>query len=163
MRLQTVLAQDSIPTPTPDPESILPPSGGGEITIAGAGDEPPSVELNKNFTGAWKARVKRPAIRKLFAHISEDSFGSSIITLKLCVKDGKLSGTVHQGGVFVKGVISSQTIISKNEVEFVAKSKDGKTTTIRLKLTGERTLIGTFLDGHTFNGRKVSHLICIRT
>lgn len=161
------IAQDTSPTPeatstpevtptpesTPDPESILPPSGGGEITIATAG-------LNNNFTGIWKARVKRPApetsLRKLLAHIIDDSFGSSIITFKLCVKEGRLEGIVQQGGVFIKGVITSQTVISIDEVEFTAKSKDGRTAQIKLRLTGERSFVGTFIDGHTFEGRKLN-------
>lgn len=147
-------------TPTPNPE--------GTTTL-----------LSKNFTGIWKARVRRPettdgsstsssggsettssssgdTTTTTLAHISTELFGSSIITFKLCVKDGKLEGTVQQGGVLIKGVITEQTIISENEVEFTAEGREGRTANIRLKLTGEREFIGTFADGHTFDGRKLN-------
>lgn len=94
--------------------------------------------------------------RTTLAHIDAGFAGSRIITFKLCVKDGKLEGLVHQGGVFLTGKITSQTIISENEVEFTAESKDGKTAMIHLKLTGSRQFIGTFADGHTFEGRKLN-------
>lgn len=90
------------------------------------------------------------------AHLSDGSLGSNIITFKLCVKDGKLEGFVQQGGAFLLGKIVSQNVISENEVEFTAESKDGKTAKIKLKLTGERQFIGTFADGHTFEGRKLN-------
>ncbi|MBI2996623.1 MAG: hypothetical protein HYY52_07990 [Candidatus Melainabacteria bacterium] len=98
---------------------------------------------------------KTPA-RKLLAHITDDSPSSNIITFKLCVKEGKLEGTVHQGGAFLNGVITGQTIISENEVELTALSQDSKTTKIKLKLTGDRQFQVMFTDGHTSEGRKLN-------
>lgn len=98
---------------------------------------------------------KTPA-RKLLAHITDNSSGSNIITFKLCVREGKLEGTVHQGGAFLNGVITEQTIISDNEVEFTALSQDSKTTKMKLKLTGDRQLQVVFTDGHTLEGRKLN-------
>lgn len=95
-------------------------------------------------------------VTNILAHLDNDTRGSGIITFKLCVRDGELEGVVHQGGVFINGKIISQKVISENEVEFTATDKNGRTATIRLKLTGERQFIGTFADGHTFEGRKVS-------
>ena len=103
-----------------------------------------SVTLSTKFTGIWKTEVK------------SSSPASSIITFKLCVRDGKLEGTVQQGGAFLNGVIKEQTIISENEVDFTAQSQDGKTARIHLKLTGDRQFTGTFADGRPLEGRKLN-------
>ncbi|MBI3591053.1 MAG: hypothetical protein HY094_06740 [Candidatus Melainabacteria bacterium] len=108
-----------------------------------------------NTSGGMVSNISR----KTLNHISNEAFGSSIIILKLCVKDGKLSGTVQQGGVFINGIITSQTIISKNEVEITAESKDGTIAEIKLKLTGKRQLVGTFTDGHTFEAKKINSFL----
>ena len=113
------------------------------------------VTLNKNFTGVWVGRIKRVRSIRALAHVSETTFGSSMLTFKLCVKDGKLNGTVSQSGVLTDGVITSQSIVSENEIEITAMGKNDISTTINLKLTGNRQFIGTFSDGHTFEARKV--------
>ena len=95
--------------------------------------------------------------REFLAHLASDVPGSRVLTFKLCVKDdGTLEGTVHQGGVFLNGMITEQTIISADEVEFTVESQDGKTARIHLKLTAEREFAGTFVDGHEFIGRKLN-------
>jgi hypothetical protein len=161
------------PTPTPNPEEVLPPTGGGEITAANG------IALNRNFTGIWKARVKRPETGSSggdeftssssssgdtnpirLAHAVSNVFGSNIITFRLCVVDGELKGFVQQGGVFIMGAITSSTNLSENEVMFEVESRDGEHATITLKLTGEREFIGTFADGHTFEGRKLNPRGC---
>lgn len=93
---------------------------------------------------------------RALAHLDEAVKGGNIITFKLCVKDGKLEGSVHQGRAFITGKITSQTVISPDEIEFIAESKDRKTAMIHLKLTGKRQFIGTFADTHTFEGRKLN-------
>ena len=103
-----------------------------------------SVTLSTKFTGIWKTEV------------TSSSIASSIITFKLCVRDGKLEGTVQQGGAFLNGVIKEQTIISENEVDFTAQSQDGKTAKIHLKLTGDRQFTGTFANGSPLEGRKLN-------
>jgi len=95
--------------------------------------------------------------RKPLAHINEGFAGSRIITLKLCVKNGRLEGTIHQKDVFDNANITSQNIISENEVEINAKSKDGKIAIIHLKLAGDRHFTGKFLDGHEFKGKKLNN------
>lgn len=93
---------------------------------------------------------------RVLAHLDEAGKGGNIITFKLCVKDGKLEGSVHQGRAFITGKITSQTVISPDEIEFIAESKDRKTAMIHLKLTGKRQFMGTFADTHTFEGRKLN-------
>lgn len=165
------------------------------------------ITLNKNFTGVWKARVKRIVTtpsssssgsnclvciqvvpdcepgqtlvpqscnecahcinntssgggisRKSFFHLSNEHFGSNIVTFKLCVRNGKLEGTIQQGGIFLNGMITSQNIISENTVEITAESKNDKTAKIILMLTGNRQFTGTFSDGHTFEAKKLNPL-----
>ena len=93
---------------------------------------------------------------RILEHIDSEKFGSSIITFKLCVKDGKLEGIVQEGGVFINGKIISQNVISENEVEITAESKDGKTTKIKLKFISGREFLGTFEDGHEFTAKKLN-------
>ena len=81
---------------------------------------------------------------------------SRIITLKLCVKNGKLEGIVHQGGVIDKGSIISQNIISQNEVIVTIQDKGGKTETLDLKLQSNKFLSGSFASGKIFQAKRVS-------
>ncbi|MBI3591054.1 MAG: hypothetical protein HY094_06745 [Candidatus Melainabacteria bacterium] len=154
-------------------------SGSGVVATSSSSGSTTQVSLSSNFNGVWKARVERPIISanssssssgavvssssssgtvstRLAAHLSDGFRGSNIITFKLCVKDGKLEGIVQQGGAFIGGKITSQTIISENEVEFTVTSKDGRTAKIRLKLVADNKFEGTFADGHKFIGRKLN-------
>lgn len=81
---------------------------------------------------------------------------SRVIALKLCVRDGKLEGVLHQGGVFDKAVITSQNVVSENEVVVDLQDKKGKTAKLTLQLLGERQLRGTFDNGQIFNARKLN-------
>lgn len=83
--------------------------------------------------------------------------GSRIITLKLCVKDdGALDGVIHIGGTLENAAITSQTIISENEVTVNLKDRKERSATLTLKLTGDRQLEGTFADGKSFKARKLN-------
>lgn len=136
-----------------------------------------SGTLSNNFTGIWKARVpkERPSTSSSSGDISSSSSsssgsievtrkahldignkGASIISFKLCVKDGRLEGIVHQGGTILTGVIKEQNVISENEVEFTAEGRNDRTAMIYLKLTGDRQFVGRFVDGHEFIGRKLN-------
>lgn len=151
-------------------------SSSGEISSTSSSGSA-GVTLNKNFTGIWKARVpkERPSTSSSSGDISSSSSsssgsievtrkahldignkGASIISFKLCVKDGKLEGIVHQGGTILTGVIKEQNVISENEVEFTAEGRNDRTAMIYLKLTGDRQFVGRFLDGHEFEGRKLN-------
>ena len=82
------------------------------------------------------------------------------LTLRLCVKDGSLGGTIEQGNSFKGKIISqeiiSQEIISGNEVLVTVEDKDNKTLTITLKLTGKRNMLITFENADSFKARKLS-------
>ena len=110
--------------------------------------------VNATVSGSSSGSV---VSREFLAHLASDVPGSRVLTFKLCVnKDGKLEGDVQQGGALIGGMITTQNVISADEVEFNVESRDGKTAHIKLKLTGERQFIGTFADGHEFEGRKLN-------
>lgn len=121
-------------------------SGGASSTSSSSSGEATSTSSSGGIEATRKAHLDGDSGNK----------GASIISFKLCVKDGKLEGVIHQGGTFLNGVIKEQTIISENEVEFLAEDKEDRTAMIHLKLTGERQFIGRFEDGHEFEGRKLN-------
>lgn len=156
-------------------------SGECVITSSGASTSSSSSSgalagLNSNFTGVWKAELPKPhkatssssSGNNVEAQVTSSSSGgkdehpegpkgSRIITFKLCIKDGSLVGsTVEQGGVLNMGIITSQTIISPDEVSVNIEGNKGAKATIDLKLTNEREFAGTFADGHTFKARKLN-------
>ncbi len=89
-------------------------------------------------------------------HLDEGFKGSRILTLNLCVKNGLLSGTVTQTGVAENAQITLQEIISKKEIKIIVNDFNGIASDITLKLIGDRTLLGTFSDGHTFKARRTA-------
>lgn len=89
-------------------------------------------------------------------HINESFSGSKIITLKLCVKDGQLEGTIHQGRVIDNGTIISTDIISENEVNLTVEDKNKVSVVLNLKLLNGRKMTIAFGDGHIFEARKLS-------
>ena len=133
-----------------------------------SGSENTGLELNPAFTGVWKAKLQKgkptssssggAVTTRISFHLNEEDSrpASPVITFKLCVKDGNLEGTVQQGGAFINSMITSSTVISENEVEFIAEIKDDGSRKIKLILNNDREFAGTFEDGHTFTGRKLN-------
>ena len=66
---------------------------------------------------------------------------SKIITLKLCVKDGRLFGRFLKIGRIKNGIITSEKIISENEVEVVVKDKKEGKEKLSLKLTDGKSIL----------------------
>lgn len=129
-------------------EIVSSSSSSGDSGEVSSSSSSSSGEISTSSSGSIEA------IRK--THLDIGNKGASVITFKLCVIDGKLEGIVHQGGAFLMGAIKEQNIISENEIEFTAEDKDGKTAMIHLNLTGDRQFVGTFADGHEFEGRKLN-------
>ncbi|KAF0209257.1 MAG: hypothetical protein FD167_5451, partial [bacterium] len=88
-------------------EVVSTSSSSGDISSSSSG------EISTSSSGGIEATRK--------AHLDIGNKGASVISFKLCVKDGKLEGIVHQGGTFLTGVIKEQNIISENEIEFTAE------------------------------------------
>src|SRR3989338_2228107 len=119
-------------------------SSSGEVVTSSSSSSSGVIVLNKDFTGVWKAKVSRcipvqatsssSSVQVVTSSSSSGGTelcvdqGSVVITLKLCVRDGKLEGVLHQGGVFDKAVIDSQTIISQDEVVVNLKDKPATAT-----------------------------------
>ena len=131
-----------------------------------------STSLSDNFTGIWKAFVNKPASTSSSSgfisssgsihtrHGESGGRGSSNVTLKLCVNNGQISGVIQRGGILNNGNITSQTLISPNEVTVGVTDKDDKTDTINLKLVADKQLLITFGNSETANGRKLNPLGC---
>lgn len=90
----------------------------------------------------------------LLAHVTEGSKKPKVITLKLCVRNGAIEGTIQQALSFINAGIESQTIISENEVRVTAKDREERTATFTLKLTGDNKMNVTFEDGDVFETKK---------
>lgn len=134
-------------------------SSSGAVTTSSSGSgTPTTIVLSNNFTGIWKARLTKGSTNSSTSSSgsSEGPVGSRIVTLKLCVKDGKLEGTVQQGGVIEEGNITSQNVISASEVSVTVKDKKNKSITLTLKLLSERQMTVTFADGRTADARKLN-------
>ncbi len=87
---------------------------------------------------------------------------SRIIKLKLCLVDGKIQGTVQQGGILNKGTIISQTVFAPSNVVLNIRDNKGKSHTLTLKLLNEgKKLHGTFSYGIGFDARKLKAADCI--
>lgn len=132
-------------------------SSGGTVSSSSSG-APTAISLNNSFTGIWKARLIKGSTNPSTSSSgsSEEPVGSRIVTLKLCIKDGKLEGTVQQGGVIEEGNITSQNVVSANEVSVTVKDKKNKSITLTLKLLSDRQMTVTFADGRTADARKLN-------
>lgn len=95
-----------------------------------------------------------------FGPCAGQSGNSGIITLDLCVKEGRLEGTVNQNGFIDNGIITSQDVITPVKVVVTIQDKNGKIETLTLKLHSMfgRFLRGAFSSGKTFIARKVNRL-----
>ena len=85
---------------------------------------------------------------------------SHIITLKFCLVDGKIQGTVQHSGILNKGTIISQTVFASNNVVLSIKDSKGKINTLTLRLEDGKKLHGTFSYGLGFNARKLKTTGC---
>ena len=87
------------------------------------------------------------------------------ISLKLCVKNAILSGTSSPFGILESdSMITSQKIISANEIEVTFQDENENSETVTLKLKNPRRLIIRFLTEHTARAKKISNNIeCFET
>jgi hypothetical protein len=88
------------------------------------------------------------------------SKASHTITLKLCIVDGQIQGTVQQGGILNKGTIISQTVFAPSNVVLNIQDNKGRLSTLTLKLLEGKKLHGTFSYGLGFNARKLKTSNC---
>ena len=97
-----------------------------------------NILINKAFTGAWEGLAKNAK-------------------LKLCVKGGRLEGSISQGSVIKNGVIDSQSTISENELFVFVKGDKDRTAKIHLKLLGNRQLQISPENKNSLRAKKTNH------
>ncbi len=124
-------------------------SSGSGISSSSTSSTGGPVTLSEEFTGIWRAEVERTVT----VNGTTISKGSRIITTKLCLDNGILKGFVQQPGVLTRGVITSQNVISANEVELQLQDISGKTSSIHFTLADGK-LNGTFSNGIVFSAIK---------
>ena len=143
-----------------------------------------TLSLNPNFSGIWKGRNIKPYVnpnslidcveiqncptKKLHCKQNEIFLpqtctkcarcvtASKTITIKLCINDGQIKGTVNHNGILNNGTVISQTILTENVVILNLKDINSETATLTLQLIGSKKLSGTFSYGIGFDGRKTS-------
>lgn len=145
-----------------------------------------SIALNKNFAGFWRGKILNcngggvsidsdcivcPQIAILcikdFTYVPqtchkcghcEKCKSSKIITLKLCIKDQVLEGTVNIPKNIENGIITSQNIISNNEISITIQTNDNLTRDLNLKLTDNKHLLISIDEEQAFEVKKLSSL-----
>lgn len=102
-----------------------------------------SPKLNLNFKGVWRGTVKQSLTQK-----------KKIITLRLCVNNGELQGTVKVPGVFDLSDIVSQEVQSENEVSIDVADENDNIITLILKLLNNKSMQIKLEDGSEGKIRK---------
>ena len=147
-----------------------------------------SIILDNNFIGTWQGRNPVPEFsstslancetlvdcpqknthcdhEKLYLVQTCDMCArcvkaSHTITLKLCLVDGEIQGTVQHSGILNKGTIISQTVFAPSNVVLNIRDNKGRMSTLTLKLLEGKKLHGTFSYGIGFNARKLKSVGC---
>ena len=145
------------PAPSSTPSNTSTPSA-TPVASPTPQTSPSAAPSSTPATSATPAANSSPVVvRTLFTQL-DDTFGSRIITLRLCVKEGKLEGVIHRGGGFINGRIVSQEVISPEEVIVTVESAEGETEVLTLRLTGDREMVITFANGKELVARKLNPL-----
>lgn len=148
-----------------------------------------SITLDDNFIGTWQGKTPIPEFSSTSlvnceelvscpqknTHCDHNELylvqtcdmcarcvkASHTITLKLCIVDGKIQGTVQHSGILNKGTIISQTVFASGNVVLNIQDNKGKLSTLTLSLLdGGKKLHGTFSYGIGFNARKLKASSC---
>ncbi len=93
--------------------------------------------VSDSFTGVWQGKVSQVISKKKSTIVAD-------IALTLCVKDGKLSGTVNQEGVYSGAAITPTQVISKRDVVVTLNDMQGNPKLLRLVSVGSKKLNGSF-------------------
>ena len=102
--------------------------------------------INKNFSGIWRGRIDRKPGQRFL----------SPVLLKLCVRNGKITETVHIPKILESAVIVSQNIISENIIELTVTDRLNNSRLLTLELLNRRIISGVLDSGETFKVRKIS-------
>ena len=93
--------------------------------------------VSDSFTGVWQGKVSQILSKNKSSIIGD-------IALTLCVRDGKLNGTVNQEGVYSGADITPTQVISKRDVIVILNDTQGDIHTLRLVNVGSKKINGSF-------------------
>ncbi len=129
---------------------------------SGSISKPATPVSNSTSSGSTSTMLTgKPQVSTQAGTLSSSSSGGTkpisqgLITLQLCLINGKLEGTIREGEQ-EKLSIGSQKIISENEVIVDISHQNNKTDKLKLKLLSNRQLKGHFDNGRIFKARKVN-------
>ena len=105
--------------------------------------------VSDRFTGVWQGNVSQIISKKKSSIIGN-------IALILCVKDGKLNGTVNQEGVYSGAAITPIRVHSKKDVDVTLNDMQGDIHTLRLVTSGSKKLNGSFSKNLFIYTKKVN-------
>ncbi len=107
------------------------------------------ASVSDSFTGIWQGEVSQVISKK-----KSNIVGN--IALTLCVKNGQLSGTVNQEGVYSGATITPTVVHSKRDVDVTLNDLQGNIHTIRLVSVGSKKLNGSLSSSLFIYTKKVN-------
>lgn len=105
--------------------------------------------VSDRFTGVWQGEVSQ------FTSKHKSSIVGNI-ALTLCVRDGQLSGTVNQEGVYSGADITPTRVHSKRDVDVTLNDIQGNINVLRLVTIGSKKLNGSFSSNLFIYTKKVN-------
>ena len=109
-------------------------SSGSSISMSSSsGGVTSTPTLSSSLSGVWKGKVKIAS--------PNGKLKSRKVVLKLCVREGELTGIVKIAKVLLKGQIISQDVKSENEVDVTVEDKNGEVQSINVQLSDGQTLL----------------------
>lgn len=105
--------------------------------------------ISDRFTGIWQGKVNQIISKKKSSIVGD-------ITLTLCVKDGKLNGTVNQENVYSNADITPTQVVSKKEVVIALSDIQGNPNNLRLVTVGSKKLKGSFSNNLFIYTKKIN-------
>lgn len=105
--------------------------------------------VSDRFTGVWQGEVSQ------FTSKHKSSIVGNI-ALTLCVRNGQLSGTVNQEGVYSGAGITPTRVHSKRDVDVTLNDIQGNINILRLVTVGSKKLNGSFSSSLFIYTKKVN-------
>ena len=93
--------------------------------------------VSDRFTGVWQGEVSQVESKHKSSIVGD-------IALTLCVRNGQLSGTVNQDGVYSGADITPTRVHSKRDVDVTLNDIQGNINVLRLVTVGSKKLNGSF-------------------
>ncbi len=105
--------------------------------------------VSDRFTGVWQGEVSQVESKHKSSIVGD-------IALTLCVRNGQLSGTVNQDGVYSGADITPTRVHSKRDVDVTLNDIQGNINVLRLVTVGSKKLNGSFSSNLFIYTKKVN-------